>query len=711
MSQLRICAVCALVFACGGTAPVVAPSNQDTLEAHARAQDDEGLKRASLALQSKSKDERMKGLAAVLEYEPQKIAPLAAEISERATKGEDDAEKAAAIWALVRAEDVRVATAALIAWDSGALARVKKLDGSNALDLGALARLVAQATVPEEQAVRRRKVIAAALPSVAAPARAMLVRALTDDSADAVTLLSATEVLDARHDFAILEHVFQRLHQLADPRVADALAKYADHASHPHFRTEAALRLAELGDLRAAPHLAWRLGEDPTKLYDASDETAIALRRDDHERVACARMLGELATMHPEAHTQLRETSEAQTLAWLKSHPQPHANGLRALVAMESHEAAPLLKKLADPPDALPAAGAQTFPEAFSTAQTALRYLGKTKDPGAFAVLEKQLGRKPATFDASMDSLMKGGIAVIGMTYRALGFGAAEGFAELGDAKAVPLLVKFAEDGKQNEAARVEACKAAGSLGDAHVRADMVAKVRAAATDRKREVARACWLEALAQKPSAREDAPLALVLAPKVVPESRHQIARILGEGALDASTRAKLVDLLKDRTLVHDAALALLFGGDDASIAKVFAAYTPSDTAADDQVAPPPIASLRQLYALSVPVVTEDLYDSGALARMAHNALAARAIAIAGAKQDWVLQGFAYQLRQNEFDNGPHTLTRVRLRARLVADARGQDAVKRDDAILLLWVLGERATLESLGDVAKSRLAEPIP
>jgi hypothetical protein len=709
MSPLRIAAAAALLVACGGTAPVVAPTNQDTLEAHARAQDDEGLKRASLALDGKSKDERMKALAAVLEYEPRKLVPLVAKISERATKGDDDAEKAAAIWALVHAEDVRVASAALLAWDSGALAKVKKLDGSAALDLGALARLVAQATVPEEQAARRRKVIAAALPSVAAPARAMLVRALTDDAADAATLLAVTDVLDARRDFGILEHIFARLHELADPRLVDALAKYADHATHPHFRTEAALRLAELGDLRAAPHLAWRLGEDPTKLYDASDETTIALRRDDRERVVCARMLAELALLHPEAHAQLRETAEAQTLAWLKSHPQPHANGLRALVAMESREAVPLLKRLADPPDALPVAGATAFPEAFATAQTALRYLGKTKDAAAFAVLEKQLDRKPAAFDASMDSLMKGGLAVAGMTYRSLAWGAAEGFSELGDVKAVPLLVKIAEDGKQNESARVEACKAAGWLGDAHARAEMVAKVRAAATDRKREIVRACWLEALAQKPSAHEDAPLASLLAPKVVPESRHEVARILGEGALDAPTRTKLVDLLKDKTLVHDAALALLFGGDDATLASVFQAYTPA--AEEDAPPPPSISSLRQLYALSVPVVTEELYESGALAKMARNALAARAITIAGAKQEWVLQGLSYQLRQNELDNGPHTLTRVRWRARLALDAKGQDARKRDDAVLLLWVLGEHATLESLGDVAKARLAETLP
>ena len=687
----------------------VGPQTDDSLEAHARAHDDEGLKRVSAALKSKSKEERMRALAAVLEYEPLKLAPLSQDLSDRAAKGDDDAEKAAAVWALVHAEDVRVATAALAMWDAGTLARVKKLDGSNALDLGALGRLVARATVPADQAARRRKAIAAALPSAAAPARALLVRALTDDDADATTLLAATDVLDPHADFSLLEHVFQRLRLLADPRAADALAKYADHATNAHFRTEAALRLAEIGDLRAAPHLAWRLGEDPTKLYDAGDETTLALRRDDHERVACARMMAELAAIHPEARTQLRETSEAQTLAWLKSHPQPHVNGLRALVAMESPQAAPLLERLSDPADAVPAANATSFPEAFAVAQGAMRWLGRSKDPRAFAILEKQLGRKPAAFDASMDTLMKGGGAVTGMTYRALATGAADGFSELGDPKALPLLVKVAEDAKQNEAARMEACKAAGWLADARARADMVSKVRAAATDRKREIARACWLEALSQRPSAREDAGLVALFAPKVVPESRHQAARVLGEGVIEAPTRARLIDALKDKTLVHDAALALLFGGDDAALASVFQAYTAKTE--EDAPPPPSIASLRQLYAESVPTISEELYDSGALARMARNAVAARAIAIGSDKQEWVLQGFAYQLRQNELDNGPHTLTRVRLRSKLVADAKSADAKKRDDAILLLWVLGERATLESLGDVAKARLAEPLP
>ncbi len=701
---------CVILVGCGGAAaPPVAPQNQDTLETHARAQDDEGLRLANAALASKSRDERMRGLAALLEYEPVKVQPALDVISERALHGADDDEKAEAAWVLVHAGDMRVANAALGAYESGALQRVKKLGGSSAFDLQALARLVAASTISAEHKESRRKLLHAALSSADSKTRVAIAHALADGEESSVPLITAMESLDPQHEFGVLEHLFQRVKALADPRAADALARYADHATHPHFRTEAALRLAELGDLRAAPHLAWRLGEDPTKLYDAGDPNVMSFTRDDRERVACARMLGELAIMHPESLASLREIGQPAVMTWMSSHAQPHSNALRFL-ALVDPSAPALLLKLANPSDAIPQPGATSFPDTFATAQTALRWLGRTHAPPAWEVLTKQLARKPASFDASMDALMKGGAAISGMTYRALVYGAAEGLSELGDRKAVPLLVKVADDPTQNEQARLEACNAAAYLTDARGRAEIVAKVRAAVGDRKRELVRACWLNGLSQRPSPVQDAPLVSMLAPKVEPESRHQVARLLGQGGLAPAERAKVVDLLKDKALVHDAALALLFGGDKDSLAKVFAAYTPGE--ADDAPAAPPIEPLRQLYAQSVPVLTEDLYESGALARMAQIAVAARDVTLRGGKQEWVLQGLAYQLRQSgEFDAGPHTTTRVRLRARLLADAKGSDTQKRDDAILLLWVLGERASLESLGDLAKARLAEPPP
>jgi hypothetical protein len=585
-----------------------------------------------------------------------------------------------------------------------------RLDGAVAFDGIAFARLLATTTLPADAAAARRKVIASALPAADGKTRALLVRALTEDADDGALLVSAAESLDPQKDFAVLEHLFQAVRLLDDPRAASALAHYADHATHPHFRTEAALRLAELGDLRAAPHLAWRVGEDPLKLYDPSDPNVMALVRDDHERLVCARMLGELALLHPEAHAQLREMGEGPVMAWMRSHPQPHANGLRFLASVESTQALPMLRRLADPSVPIPATGSQMFPDEFSTAQSALRYLGRTRDASAWGILDKQLQRKPQSFDASTEALMQGGLAVTGMTYRALVYGAAEGFSELGDPKAVPLLMKIAEDPKSNEQARIASCGAIGYLGDALTRREIVTKVRAMAADRKREFQRSCWLIGLTQRPNAGVDAPLVSLLAPKTDPESRHQAARLLGQGGLAPAERTKLIDLLKDKTLVHDAALALLFGGDAASVAKVFAAYEPSDV--DGAPPAPPIEPLRQLYAQSVPTLTEDFYDSGALARIATLAVAARDVTLRGSKQEWVLQGLAYQLRQSsDFDAGPHSLTSVRLHVKLLTDAKGADAKKQADALLVLWLLGERASLASLGDVAKARLAEPFP
>ena len=690
--------MCGLV-ACGGPAPPVAPHAPDTLESHARAHDAEGLRRAVAALKSTSVDERVRGIEALFEYDPSGLQPLLSVLAERARHGETPAERAAAAWGLVRAGDVRVASAALAAWEAGDLQKVARLDGSVAFEAVAFARLLATAQIDPAESAARKRAMTDALAHADAETRALLASALADD-ADGASLVAVAAALDPHKDFLAIESLLRRVRELADPRAADALARFADHARAPYFRTEAAVLLAGLGDLRAAPHLAWRMGEDPAKLYDAADPRMGQLARSDGERVVCARMLADLALMHPEARDRLREIAEGPVTAWMQQPAGPHANAMRFLAVSGSPRAAAVLGPLADPHDAIPALGAQPpFPEAFAVAQSALRYLGATHDASAWPILTKQLARKPASFDASMDALTQGGAALAGMTYRALGYGAADGFAELGDAKATAPLVKLAGDPKQNEQVRMEACRAVAWVADARARRDIAAGLRRDATNRKSEFVRACWLTALAENPQAADAGSIVALLAPKVQSESRHQAARLLGLDGLDAPSRAKVVALLADKHVVHDAALALLFGGDEASIEKVFAAYA-GDAGA--------MAPLRQLYVQSMPTVGDGVYESGALARLVVLARAARA-----AHQDWVLQALSYQLKQSsgDFDAGPHSYTRARLRFRLLADARGPDASKRDAALLVLWALGERASLESLGPIAKTILAEPSP
>src|SRR5690606_28767315 len=94
----------------------------------------------------------------------------------------------------------------------------------------------------------------------------------------------------------------------------------------------------ELGDLRALPALAERLAHDPLKLYGEGTQAELGLRRDDGERVACARAIADLADLHPEQRSAIRTQAERPVWAWVTSMPSPHANGLRALAKMKSDD-------------------------------------------------------------------------------------------------------------------------------------------------------------------------------------------------------------------------------------------------------------------------------------------------------------------------------------------------------------------------------------
>ena len=66
-------------------------------------------------------------------------------------------------------------------------------------------------------------------------------------------------------------------------------------------------------------------------------------------------------------------------------------------------------------------------------------------------------------------------------------------------------------------------------------------------------------------------------------------------------------------------------------------------------------------------------------------------------------------------EVDNGPHSMTRVQLRARLLADAKGSNDVKRAEAIAILKFIKEKGVLMALrnepgptGDLAKRAFFE---
>lgn len=440
-----------------------------------------------------------------------------------------------------------------------------------------------------------------------------------------------------------IDRTFNELRQLADPRSADALAEYlkSSPAPHPRAKTLAAFALAELGDERATSTLVWRLEQDPLKLYTAEDERVWS--RDDNERVIAARLLSDLVSIHPDHADTIARDAEDAVLAWLASKPQPHSNGMRFLARVRSPKGIAKLAAWADPKEPLPKQGSPgPFPTALENAQSALRYLGLAhagkSDDKTRALLKKQLARRPAQVDTSLDAMLTNNMAMLGMALRAYATGASQGFAEMGDSKDVPVLVAFAEEPKNNEQARFEACLAIGALATPQQLTALAAKITTLdVPDPAKMVGLECSLEAFMRNPSA----DLSSVLSPLVAKGNNEHFVEV-----------AKRV---------------LVFEGKA------------------------PVSSVKDkaTFARELSVVLARSLEDGGLARTLREALPDAEL--------WKLVKDSFTTFQ--YDSGPGTLTRVVARAKLVKDARGSTPAKRDDARIVLEAMGEEATLQALG------------
>ncbi len=492
------------------------------------------------------------------------------------------------------------------------------------------------------------------------------------------------------------KQIFDMLKDLEDPRGGDALYAYIQTNPKPHWKYEAAMRMAEIGDERAAEVLGWRMAQDPLKLYNEVDWPEY--RRDDNERVYGARMLADLAMLHPEKHDYLAKVAEPGVLSWVdpENKPQPHANGMRFLAILGSKKAIPLLEKWADPKEKLPTEGAQPpFPETWATAQSALRYIGWIKDPRGWAILEKQMHRRMKKLDVSWESLNQGGLTIVGMTLRALGVGSSQGFAQWGDPKAFPDLVKYIEEPMENEQSRSEACFALSWVATDDQMKDVVKKLKDnSKTDPKANFLRTCYLETLVHKPVPDATAGLLDLLSPVVSDmEIRHQAARAIGMGGITPAMVPQIFAKLSDVSLKADAALALILGADADTAARAIATYN------DPAVPAEAIEELKDTYNKTFGYWSDHNYDAGDVARWVDNAQAIAHVKVHDQLQDWPRIILGRNLVESiEVDNGPHSMTRVQLRFKLLADALGQSAVKREEAIRVLKFTKEKGALMAL-------------
>jgi HEAT repeat protein len=489
---------------------------------------------------------------------------------------------------------------------------------------------------------------------------------------------------------------FKQGQGLNDPSGADALYKYIESNPHIHLQTHAALALAAIGDVRAVPTLAKRLRMDPLKIYSDQNDWEMGLKRTDDERVMAARMIADLAVLHPDKLPLIQEQAEDAVIFWIHELPSPHANGLRALAAMGSTKDIEAFRKWADPDLPLPKEGQQPpMPEEWVIAQSALRYVGWLKDERSWKSLEKSITAKPEELDVTMDGLYQGGLAILGMSLRAIGVGAADGFSQWRDNRAFKILLKYIEDPKQNEQSRGSACAALAWVAEKEDFIEIAKKIEQySGNEKPDEVRRACLLEALIQRPIPGAAGALLSLFTPQAAIETRHQVARALAKGGFDASIEAKLFEMMNNEVLMNDAALALILGGTPETAARAVALYGTKPW----NVAKPALDELGDLWYRSFGFwSTEDL-EAGLLFKYVDNAEAMSHVTINQTPQEWARVMLTKQFDNLLYDNGPHSFTRVVLRSRVYQMAKGNDEQKRGGAFRTLKFMREQGVLLAL-------------
>lgn len=482
--------------------------------------------------------------------------------------------------------------------------------------------------------------------------------------------------------------ILDMLKAIGDPRVGDALVPYVASEPKPHFKTEAAFRMAEVGDLRALPLLAWRMEQNPETLYTQTDDPEH--RRNDDERVVAARMISDLAMVHPEAQAQILAATEKSVLEWVTKKPEPIASGLRALVTAGSTQIVPKLRAWSSPKSVLPESGTQNIPSDWSVSRTALRYLGWSKDAQSWGVLEKAVSMRPSKdYDLSMQGLAGAGITTLALSITGAVEGGADGMAQWSDPRGFASLLKVIENPRQNEAARSGAARA---LGWCATEADLFSIAQKAAGLAKASgadgITRSLYLRALVERPVGRAGDVLVGLLRSDVDLEVRRQVGRVLGLPGLSPELSLKLKALLKDKAVRTDAAMALILGGTESDAREAVLAYNDG---------PDGLEELKLAYAGAFLGWTELSYQRGDLGRWVRNAEAVRRVRIGEVLQDWP-RAVVMDALSGDFDKGPHSINRNQLRVRLYNDARSTDAAKSLDAIRVLAFMREKGSLLAL-------------
>lgn len=723
---------------------------QEALLQLAHLKDDEGVKLATKALERG--DHAINGVAAqVLASYGSPKADEAKPALLAALKKADESDKPQLVWALVALKEPSVFEEAMTLYRDGKLAKVERLGGGAAFDPDLLAGLVSldelsKLAGDKSQAVRQ--LVATVIARNAEPkwtdvlitlvndpemevagqaanglgkiadekARDPLLKKLAEAEPDkrqkfiealrdgiggeglVLALRSVAKEPEERNWFQT-DQIFKLLEILGDPRIGDSLMKWVDETNpSPHWRSEAGMRLAEVGDPRGAKFLAERMAIDPTTFYIKEKFWQAGpgghLSRTEDHRIWAMRMLADLAVIRPDKRDDLL-AAEGAVLKYITDKPMPHANGLRFLANVKSSEGLPKIREWAFPDDPLPKEGASgQFPVAFTVAQSALRYLGKYKEESDFDKIVKQYAKKKdKKMDITLEGMMGAGLSMIGMSLRALAVGASEGLGEWGDKRAVKPMMELIEDEKWHEEARFSACSAlawCATPEDMKEIALRAVKFGSEKTAPRKQLIGACYATTLSLRPMPEVAGDLVDLITPEMDPGLRNAFAQAVGASPLTDANRDKLFEKVKVPETRNAAALALILGGDASTASRTVAMYGEFDKEST--------TDLKDAYFRAFGFWSDEDFRVGNIYRWVENAEAISRVKIFGTPQVWATERLQAQFVNLKFDNGPHSETRIVLRYRLLKAAREGDEKTKFNAIRTLKFMKEQGSLMAL-------------
>ncbi len=510
------------------------------------------------------------------------------------------------------------------------------------------------------------------------------------------TVSDNTEVASAQISqiFELIDsHMATPRRSMLDPTGANAMADYMEHAPTGQWRYWAAQVLATMGDLRALPVLGERLRPLPpqSKRESASHNPPTAPTEEDF--TAPASLIADLADLHTESLGEIRKWTEAALLAGQTQVTVPRAEGMRALVKMDSRRGIDLLYKWARPTTALPAIHQYPpLPAQWLVAQPALRYLGRVHSVAARRLLQESLQRRPQGVNVSGSAPSGRDYAILAAALNSLGMGAAQGLSEAGSESFSDSLLHFAMDPSENEQSRLEACRAlAWTSNTVDTKQRILARARGIArVPGADNFSLNCLLEALSTRanPELRDEmVPFLLELISISDMKSAIAVARALGRSEISEASEPILLALLQQADIAAiPASLALLLGG--RSELATLAALRMLGRAPQAQ------AELQQAYYHTFDTLYDEDVERDTINRWVRNARAIEQFSPRGIRLKWVWDLLGQQLRNLEYDTGPHSLTRTVFRNRLYQQALTGNRL----AIDTLLLAGERGMLFAL-------------